>query len=104
MHSDHTVYISFPTHGCHCVRGERIGTGFHTVLSSTEVSQIVVQEADLPDLVVDLADAHELLCQRRTQVDLATAHADAAAACVVIAARINGPAIDCGLLFRLTPQ
>jgi hypothetical protein len=37
------------------------------------VSQIVSQEADLPDLVVDLADSHQLLSQRDTPVDLSTA-------------------------------
>ena len=52
------------------VRGEGIGAGLDPVLVSIEVSQIVLEEADLPDLVVDFADAHELLCQRRTQVDL----------------------------------
>ena len=56
------------------------GTGFHPVLIRIEVPQIVLQEADLPDLVVDFADAHQLLCQRRTQVDLPTAEADAPAA------------------------
>jgi regulator of protease activity HflC (stomatin/prohibitin superfamily) len=49
-------------------------------LVSIEVTQIVLQEADLPDLVVDFADAHQLLRQRRTQVDLATVEADASAA------------------------
>jgi hypothetical protein len=45
-----------------------------------EVSEIVLQEANLPDLVVDLADAHQLLGQRDTQIDFATTEADVAAA------------------------
>jgi hypothetical protein len=34
-----------------------------------EVSQIVLQEADLPDLVVDFADVRRLLCQRDTGIE-----------------------------------
>jgi hypothetical protein len=57
-----------------------LGTGLDPVLISIEISQIVLQEADLPDLVVDLADAHQLLRQRSTQVNFPTAEADASAA------------------------
>ena len=41
-------------------RCEGIGTGLHPVLISIEVSQLVLHEADLPDLVVDFADAPRL--------------------------------------------
>ena len=45
----------------HGVRGEGMRTGLDAVLILIEVSKIVLQETDLPDLVVDFADAHELL-------------------------------------------
>ena len=41
-----------------------LGPGSTRSCISIEVSQIVLQEADLPDLVVDFADAHQLLSQR----------------------------------------
>jgi hypothetical protein len=39
-----------------------------------EVPQAVVHEADLPDLIVDLANSHELTGQHGAQVDLLSVH------------------------------
>lgn len=41
-----------------------------------EVFQIMLQEGDLPDAVVHLADADELAGEHDAEVDLATAQAD----------------------------
>ncbi len=38
-----------------------------------EVSQIILQEADQPDLVIDLAYANGLTGEHRAEVDLASA-------------------------------
>ena len=51
----------------------------HPVLILVEESQIILQEADLPDFVVDLAHAHELAGEDVAEVDLAPAEADATA-------------------------
>ena len=53
---------------------------FRTALFVVEVSQIILQEGDLPDLVLDLSDAHGLAGEGGREVDLASADADATAA------------------------
>jgi len=70
----------FRSHGQHFVRCERIGAGFDPAPFIIEVSQIVVQEADQPDLVVDLANAHGLAGESGGEVDFAQADADTSAA------------------------
>jgi hypothetical protein len=62
------------------VRHERIGAGFDPAPFIIEVAQIVVQEADQPDLVVDLANAHGLAGESGGEVDFAQADADTSAA------------------------
>jgi hypothetical protein len=47
-------------------------------IKSSALDYLIIRS--LPDPVVDLADAHELFCQRSTQVDLPTAQADSPAA------------------------
>jgi hypothetical protein len=49
--------------------GRRDWAGVHAVLVSIEVAQLGLQEADLPERVVDFADADQLLSERDTQVD-----------------------------------
>src|SRR5690625_3629312 len=74
------VYGSFRRHGLHLLRGEGIGSWFDAVLVSVEESQIIIKEADLPDLVVDLSQAEDLAGEDLAEVDLALADADASAA------------------------
>ena len=54
------VYTLFRTHALHVVRCERIGAGFHPAPFIIEVSQVVVQKAHEPDLILDLSYAHGL--------------------------------------------
>ena len=77
----HMVYTLYRAHGLHVVRVERIGAGFHPAPLIIKVSQVIVQEADQPDLVVDLSDAHGLAGERGREIDFAPADADATAAC-----------------------
>lgn len=62
------------------VRYERNGAGFHPALFIIEVSQIVLEEAHLPDLVLDLSDSYGLAGERGREVDFASANADATTA------------------------
>ena len=52
------VYTFYRTHSLHFVRNERIGAGFHPALFFIKVAQVIVQEADLPDLVIHFTNAH----------------------------------------------
>jgi hypothetical protein len=54
--------------------------GFYPASFVVEVAQIIVQEANLPELVLDLADADGLAGEHGREVDFAFADADGAAA------------------------
>ncbi len=66
--------ILFRRHGLHFFRCERVVCRLDPVLPEVEV-----EEADQPDIAVDLADADELAGEHGAQVDLALADADSAA-------------------------
>ena len=73
------VYTLFRRHGSHILRGEGIGSGFDPALVLIEEAEIEVEERDQPDVVVDLADSHELASEHLTEVDLSLADGRCAA-------------------------
>lgn len=66
------------------------GPGSTRSLFFVEVPQIILQEADLPDVLVDFAYADELAGEHRAQVYLASSEADAAAASDELGAIVEG--------------
>ncbi len=73
------VYTLFRRHGLH-VSQKRIGSGFHPGLILIKVSQIIVEECDLPDAVLDFADSHVLPCESGAQIDFPFPDTDSATA------------------------
>ena len=57
-----------------------LGAGSIRPSSLSKNPKIIVHEADQPDLVVDLSDAHHLASEHGADVDFASAKADATAA------------------------
>ncbi len=67
----------FRRHGLHLLRNEGIGCGFDPHFIPIKEAWIIVEEADQPDLVIDLANADDLAGEDLTQVDLSPSEADA---------------------------
>jgi hypothetical protein len=68
VHSGHMVNTLFRRHGLHILRGEGIRAGFDAALILIEVGATILEEADQPDLVVDLADPSDLAREDLTEV------------------------------------
>ena len=87
------------------------GVGFYPASFVVEVARVVIQQADQPDLVLDLSDADGLAGEHGGALDFAFADADAAASGPpdgVILIRVLGltrPALQgCGLHLHPCPR